>query len=430
VQSPITNRGVLKRVAAATLQHIESGALAPITEGPAAEGVEGLHPDAVANALSGALSWLDAQPAEKGVGLEAVEPGAEIPYIPNNQVLALLQSAYDEYLEKRTAPEAAGLEMPFDEMDPGWLTVAFEKLKELFRGKHKFISHTSLTSFRYALPSDAVVVLFGDWGTGQPTAQRVMQQIKAAKPTHAIHLGDVYYSGTPREEQTRFLNVVDQFGPPPATCKYYALNSNHEMYSGGYGYFDTTLKRLGQEASYFNLANEHWQLIAVDSGYEDHGLKDPQKEWLTAQLSQPGAKSIVLSHHQVFSPWESVAGKRLPQKTADLLSKIYAWFWGHEHKCIIMGDHLGIKARCIGHGAVPATVPYGTPSFPDVPIVRVDERRSPDGVNVHGFALLRFAGAQLDVSYIDEFGSEFFSERFDTAAGGGAETAAASSKAD
>jgi hypothetical protein len=95
-----------------------------------------------------------------------------------------------------------------------------------------------------------------------------------------------------------------------------------------------------------------------------------------------------------------------------------------------MGDHLGIKARCIGHGAVPATVPYGTPNFPDVPIVRVDERRSPDGVNVHGFALLRFAGAQLDVSYIDEFGSEFFAERFDTAAGGGTETATASSKAD
>src|SRR5215469_13568296 len=199
---------MLKRVASATLQHIESGALAPVTEGPAADGVEGIHPDAVANAISGALSWLDAQPAEKGAGLEAVEPGAEIPYIPNNQVLALLQSAYDEYLEKRTAPEAAGLEMPFDEMDPGWLTVAFEKLKELFRGKHKFISHTSLTSFRYALPSDAVVALFGDWGTGQPTAQRVMQQIKAAKPTHAVHLGDVYYSGTPREEQTRFLDVI------------------------------------------------------------------------------------------------------------------------------------------------------------------------------------------------------------------------------
>ena len=108
-----------------------------------------------------------------------------------------------------------------------------------------------------------------------------------------------------------------------------------------------------------------------------------------------------------------MADKRLPKKTTDLLTSIYAWFWGHEHKCIIFGDHLGIKAHCIGHAAIPDSVPFGHPQFSDVPILRVDERRSPDGVNVHGFALLRFSGRRLDVSYIDEFGSEFFAERLD-----------------
>jgi hypothetical protein len=418
VRSLITNRGVLMRVAAATLQQIENGAFDSEPGKAILESTDvPVQPSAVANALAAALEWarLDRQ-VSPHAALESVEAGAaELPYIPNNQALALLQSAYDEYQESQAAKPSSELEMPFDTADIGWLTVAFEKLKELFRGKHKFTKHTGPDSFRQPLPANAVVALFADWGTGEPTAQRVLQQIKVRKPTHAIHLGDVYYSGTPKEVENRFLKVIHQFGPPPSECKYFALNSNHEMYSGGYGYFDTTLARFGQPASYFCLFNENWQLVGIDSGYEEHGLQDPQKEWLIAQLQRQGPANILLSHHQLFSPYEYVSDKRLPQKMADLLTNIFAWFWGHEHRCIILGDHLGIKARCIGHGAIPDSVPYGTPRFADVPITKVDERRSPDGVNVHGFALLQFAGSQLDVSYIDEFGVEFFTESLQAA---------------
>jgi 3',5'-cyclic AMP phosphodiesterase CpdA len=407
------------RVAAATLKQIESGALDSDPGRAILESTDvPVHPSAIANALAAALEWahLDRQ-VGAGAALESADPGAaELPYIPNNQVLALLQSAYDEYQESKAAKPTSELEMPFDTADIGWLTVAFEKLKELFRGKHKFIKHTSLDSFRQPLPANATVALFADWGTGEATAQRVMEQIKARQPTHAIHLGDVYYSGTPNEVRNRFLKVIDQFGPQPSECKFFALNSNHEMFSGGYGYFDTTLPRFGQPASYFCLFNRDWQMIGIDSGYEDHGLQDPQKEWLTAQLRRQGPANIVLSHHQLFSPYESVSDRRMPRRTADVLANIFAWFWGHEHKCIIFGDHLGIKARCIGHGAIPSSVPYGAPRFVDVPITKVDERRSPDGVNVHGFALLKFAGSRLDVSYIDEFGVEFFTERLDAPA--------------
>ena len=75
---------------------------------------------------------------------------------------------------------------------------------------------------------------------------------------------------------------------------------------------------------------------------------------------QPGgAKSILLSHHQLFSPYESRAFDRpLHRKVNPMLSRIHAWFWGHEHRCIIFGDHLGIKARCIGHDAIPVEVPW------------------------------------------------------------------------
>ena len=402
--SPVTNRQFLIDLAKATLETIHS-------ESSPLESVSDVHPDAVKNSLEAALDWvrLDAPAAATEESL-APEPSAE-PYIPYNQTLSLLQSAYDEYIESRGLTEA-----PFDATDPGWATIAIEKLKAASRGKHPFIAHTSPDSFRMDLPADAVVALFSDWGTGEASAQRVMSQIAAAHPTHAIHLGDIYYAGTPKEAQERFLDIVDRYGPPKETCRYLALPGNHDYYSGGYAYFDTILPTLKQEASYFNLRNDKWQIIGLDSGYQEAGLQDPQLAWLTAQVDGAAPRSIVLSHHQLFSPYDPRAGKNtILNKTKALLPRIDAWFWGHEHRCVIMEEHMGIKARCIGHGAIPTPVPFGPPIFPDVPVLKVDERAAPDtgGTCYHGFALLRFNGGVVNVSYIDEYGGEFFAERFE-----------------
>jgi hypothetical protein len=366
--------------------------------------------DAVVNALENAARTLrlhgdiaDAAPSP------TAGPQRERPFIPEDQVLSLMQSAIDEFMPEETLATAG----PFDPSDPGWASVVFEKLKALFRGKHKFIAHTSASSFHLPLPEQAVVALFSDWGTGEETAKRVMRQIAAKNPTHAIHLGDVYYSGTEKEIQKRFLSVIDAEGPSKVTCKYLALNSNHEMYSGGHAYFELTLKaRFQQEASYFNLRNAHWQLIGLDSGYEDHGLKDPQQEWLAAQLNAVGAPTnILLTHHQLFSPFESRAfDRKLHKKVEALLPKVFAWFWGHEHKAIVYGPHRGIRARCIGHGAIPEDVPYGQRKFPEIPIQAIDERTGPDGDDMHGFALLRFDGPKLHVDYVDELGTTWFQE--------------------
>jgi Calcineurin-like phosphoesterase len=402
--SPATDSETLLGIAQATLASLQ-------THRDSLESVGDVHPDAVTNALSAALDWarLEKQASQAPATEESVIPprGGE-PYIPTNQILALLQSAYDEYMESRGITEA-----PFDSSDPGWATIAQEKLKAAIRGKHPFIPHSSLTSFRYDLPENAVVALFSDWGTGEATAQRVMQQIALQRPTHAIHLGDVYYAGTPKEAKERFLDIIDQHGPPKDSCRYLSLPGNHDYYSGGYAYFDSILPNFGQEASYFNLRNQHWQVIGLDSGYEEAGLKDPQLEWLSAQLDGSAPQSILLSHHQLFSPYDkrALSNTLLPKVTA-LLPRVHAWFWGHEHRCIVMGDHLGIKARCIGNGAIPSSVPYGAPPFPEIPVQKVDERPAPppDGGGFHGFALLRFAGANVDVSYIDEYGGEFYRE--------------------
>jgi 3',5'-cyclic AMP phosphodiesterase CpdA len=118
---------------------------------------------------------------------------------------------------------------------------------------------------------------------------------------------------------------MDQHGPPKNSCRNFSLPGNHDMYSGGYGYFDLILPHFGQEASYFNLRGQNWQLIGLDSGYQEYGLQDPQFEWLTAQLVGWTGKSILLSHHQLFSPYDKrVLNGTLPEKTRSLLAHVHA----------------------------------------------------------------------------------------------------------
>jgi hypothetical protein len=51
-------------------------------------------------------------------------------------------------------------------------------------------------------------------------------------------LATVYYSGTTSEIDDRFI----AFWPNVTGAENRACNSNHEMYSGGHGYFDRTHK--------------------------------------------------------------------------------------------------------------------------------------------------------------------------------------------
>jgi hypothetical protein len=83
-----------------------------------------------------------------------------------------------------------------------------------------------------------------------------------------MHLGDVYYSGTKDEMQERFLDVCDSvFGASmPARC---SLSGNHDMYSGGEGYY-WLVDQIGQQASYFAVQNGDWLFIAMDSGVHDY----------------------------------------------------------------------------------------------------------------------------------------------------------------
>jgi hypothetical protein len=106
------------------------------------------------------------------------------------------------------------------------------------------------------------IAVVGDWGTGDEVAINLLQQVASLTPEVLIHLGDVHYAGTQREEQAHFLDVCRQvFGND---VPLFSLCGNHDMYSGGAGYY-WLVDHIGQQASYFCLRNANWQFLAMDT---------------------------------------------------------------------------------------------------------------------------------------------------------------------
>jgi len=208
--------------------------------------------------------------------------------------------------------------------------------------------HRAANGFRYVngTPADCVRV-----GLHRlcPEATFVLSGIN-----HGGNLGaDVYYSGTRDEVTDRFL----KFWPDKPNAVSRACNSNHEMYTGGRAYFKETLKKFGQIASYFALQNDHWLLVGLDSAYEEAALAHDQVAWLKGLLANAGDRRVVLfTHHQLFS-WAETAKGKMPAQLGELLvgKKIFAWYWGHEHRCMLFDQHpaWNIYGRCIGHSGYP-----------------------------------------------------------------------------
>jgi hypothetical protein len=131
------------------------------------------------------------------------------------------------------------------------------------------------------------------------------------------------------------------------------------MYSGGHAYFDRTLALFGQKASYFAYENQHWLLVGLDTAYKEHSLSNEQAGWLTLLLQDPARahkKLVLLSHHQPFALLDS-QGPKIVRALRLLLNakRVHAWYWGHEHRCVICDRHPDwiFAGRCIGHGGYP-----------------------------------------------------------------------------
>ena len=319
-----------------------------------------------------------------------------------------------------------------------WLT---EYLRTVLRRRAKFHEY-DLRDPRagiYVMPEVVSVALAGDWGTGTISAYRVRDEILRLNPDITMHLGDVYYSGSQDEFDEYFLGADDwpRGSLEPAgkitALPSYALNGNHEMYSGGHAYFRSIREQFGQEASFFCVENEHWRIVGLDTGYSAKlipglellpwwvRLQPHNLEWLQRNvLSSSDVRPIlVLSHHQWFSAFEREyrkLGRELGRDPRYLL-----WFWGHEHRLAGYGAFRThpkgplIRARCIGHGGMP-TEDIHNPVKRERNLVFFDQRvagsvdRTEVGYN--GFALLEFDGAALVVSYVEETGRVLLREKW------------------
>jgi predicted phosphodiesterase len=232
----------------------------------------------------------------------------------------------------------------------GWLKSTLDWVDRT--DAHEILRPSSATPA--TLPDKASIALAGDWGTGLYGAPHIADEISKRGPFDLLlHLGDVYYSGTKEEVQERLIDLW----PVAAGRMTRTLNSNHEMYSGGYGYFDLALKAFKQEASYFAFQNKKWLLIGLDTAYVDHDMDYQQISWLNSAVSQAGTRKIVLfSHQQLFSRLDE-QGPKLKKALSHLLNGelIKVWYWGHEHQCVLYDRHpdYNLVARCLGNGGVP-----------------------------------------------------------------------------
>jgi hypothetical protein len=275
---------------------------------------------------------------------------------------ASLGNRIESFFKKIGGLVLEGLEVKFAAEDwPEWAASFFTWVADI-------VPATALSPDPLAAPIDNnfSIGILGDFGTGLYGAPVCRDSIRASKDNYnlMLHLGDVYYSSTPEEVEQRFF----KFWPEDKAPINRTLNGNHEMYNGGHTYFETMLPRFKQNAGYFAMQNDNWVLIALDTAYhqsfggQEGKLDNPQMDWLSKIIQAAGHRKVVLfSHHQPFTQLDTNKGGNLLTQldTYKLADKIFAWYWGHEHRCLMYDPHpaYGFHGRCTGHAAFPESRP-------------------------------------------------------------------------
>jgi len=353
-------------------------------------------------------------------------------------VYNLKKSAWLSLLATHREPATRG---PVQFLTKTFLPWLINYISVMIHRRHRFKWYTAGTGI-FTIPNTATIALAADWGTGTIPAYKVANQILSLRPEPdvTIHMGDVYYSGTPREYSDWFLGTEDW---PRGQLHTFAMNANHEMYSGGNGYFDTALGTLQQETSYFCVENDYWRILALDTGYYSgifpliekfwHSkirLEEHILEWLktTVFASTDQRPVIALTHHQPFSAW-GAGYETLVENLKPYLNRVLLWLWGHEHRFAGYGPHAlkgssMIRGRCIGHGGMPIELekPPDSKRHKETNLVFYDERIDPEmseivrqPVGYCGLAALRLEGPVLTIDYLDENGVLLLSESWNCA---------------
>lgn len=352
------------------------------------------------------------------------------PCFSRSPIVSNLQSALDSIPSIAGAPRTSPrrrrgrrLFEQFSKTDLRWASCKFAEGVTFFRDKHPFVPPAAKA---VKISDTARIVIFGDWGSGLPGAIKVgmvaraklAEAAKAGREAHALHLGDVYYSGWAHEYHSRFLKYwpvledeADKFGS-------WCVNANHDMFSGGYAYYDTLLadRRFKRQAgsSEFVLLNQNWRFVALDTAWEENTVLAPRADWALNHLADETRGRVLLSHHYYFSVFEKDPLK-VPSKFRKALLRrpVEAWLWGHEHRGAVYAPAAGVEhGRCIGHGGVPEKVSKNrTP--PKGCLREFNQKSNASGGpwKKFGLAVVDCHVDRLEVGYFDEDGKSEFTEK-------------------
>jgi hypothetical protein len=401
-------------------------------------------------------------PQDKIAALLSGDPGplassggraAGVPYLSRAPLVSMMQSQLEESLDDAGIPDAGQpvtwwsrlvraaerllhiAPGTFTPDDPDWyITIAQGVLERLAAGNAPF---NPVPAEYDELADDARLVVVGDWGTGLPRAidvadfmrQAIDEALGQGRQVHVLHLGDVYYSGFESEDRRRFLDpwpVTAQQAAAGVTS--WSLNGNHDMYSGGFGYFGTLLgdprfraqqSPDGKPTSFFRLRSPSWDFVGVDTAWDtdvtSEGqiavLQDPQARYVAGVAAGSPRKLVLFSHHQLVSVYDKEdLGPTLSTKLAPVLrgDRVTAWWWGHEHRAITYGSAGGVRfPRCLGNGGVPIRPDPAPPGGSTPPITWHSTRtvrETGQKWNRFGFARLDLQPDRIDVAYIDDDG--------------------------
>lgn len=298
---------------------------------------------------------------------------------------------------------------------------------------------------KYKLPNNAKVAILGDWGTGMPDAVALLKEIMHKhNPDAIIHLGDIYYAGSPSECWQNFAEVFEMVFAETKKVPVFTIPGNHDYYSYGYGYYqmvsglNKAFPDAIQPASYFCLQTQDmgWQFLAMDTGYGDSDPFNQINEWYAGpqlqaseikwhhdKLNKFKGGTILLSHHQVFTANSAINGRETHYppylnsflQTAFegyLQSHVGLWLWGHEHNLVLYKNNLfGVaKGRLVGCSAFEEETsqdPYAV-VYPQVPYLDPSKYRlsADNGYYNHGYAVIDFSTRKFpedkaEISYFE-----------------------------
>ena len=197
--------------------------------------------------------WLDENEFLKLLweGLQEEAPASQITTTDYNFIIGKI--------EKSSVPWEDGTligTQKYEELDEGWLWAALNyainiKFPKTIHPFPKNKPHQGDLCARSGT-GDPTLAIIGDWGTGFYTdsngadcpAKRVVTDLHTRQFDYLIHLGDVYYAGTdlrptPGEESDNFIKIW----PDQGAGRNFTLNSNHEMYGDGAGFFGQALAK-------------------------------------------------------------------------------------------------------------------------------------------------------------------------------------------